>query len=328
MNKLIKRFFYPPLLCMHFSPSTLEIILSKSKSKKEREKEKGRKEERKKTIEWDTECLRMQKYNRGEEKKEWSRLERRKNQMSSWNDVLHSPRLRIPKYLVLEMWKPGARRTPFPREAPLVSLARETAGSSGVQTSAKRQAREICMHWASFFPSPGFSPPFFLTLFPPSSSFFFAFFLSLCCVSDATPLFYQINISQNKRQDNFKLAREERRGKKRGEMWKTERENLVQFARFLWSFQSVFPLFTFWGLWFLSSLSWSQLHRTDEVVTTPYECRMKEHREHLLLVGDNFCIRVCQISTNPPRPGQSIDSFLDCFCTKPAYASLGFNYIY
>lgn len=122
----------------------------------------------------------QQQQERGEE---WSRLERReeagerereterKNQMSSWNDVPHSPRFRIPKYLVLEMWKPGARRTPFPREAPLVSLARETAGSSGVQTSAKRQAREMCTHCASFFPpSPPLFPPFFLTL--PLSFFF------------------------------------------------------------------------------------------------------------------------------------------------------------
>lgn len=113
----------------------------------------------------------QQQQERGEE---WSRLERReeagerereterKNQMSSWNDVPHSPRFRIPKYLVLEMWKPGARRTPFPREAPLVSLARETAGSSGVQTSAKRQAREMCTHCASFSPPPLPSfPPFF-----------------------------------------------------------------------------------------------------------------------------------------------------------------------
>lgn len=195
----------------------------------------------------------QQQQERGEE---WSRLERReeagerereterKNQMSSWNDVPHSPRFRIPKYLVLEMWKPGARRTPFPREAPLVSLARETAGSSGVQTSAKRQAREMCTHCASFFP-----PPLFPPLFSHSPSLFF---LSLCCVSDTTPLFYQINISQNKSQDNFKLAseekgREERRRDREGER---ERENSVQFARFLWSGVSVFLLLSFWGLRF------------------------------------------------------------------------------
>lgn len=186
----------------------------------------------------------QQQQERGEE---WSRLERREearerdreSQMSSWNDVPHSPRLRIPKYLVLKMWKPGARRTPFPREALLVSLARETAGSSGVQTSAKRQAREMCTHCASFFP-----PLFPLFSYSPS-----LFFLSLCCVSDTTPLFYQINISQNKSQDNFKLASEER-GEKKRETGKRERENLVQFARFLWSGVSVFLLLSFWGLWF------------------------------------------------------------------------------
>lgn len=78
-----------------------------------------------------------------------------------------------------------------------------------------------------FFPPSPLSPLFSHS--PP------LFFLSLCCVSDTTPLFYQINISQNKSQDNFKLAseekgREERRRDREGER---ERENSVQFARFL-----------------------------------------------------------------------------------------------
>lgn len=47
---------------MHFFlPSTLEIILTKSKSKREREREGGRKKDRE--LQWDRECLRMQKYN-------------------------------------------------------------------------------------------------------------------------------------------------------------------------------------------------------------------------------------------------------------------------
>lgn len=78
------------------------------------------------------------------------------------------------------------------------------------------------------------SPP--LPSFPPLFSHSPSlFFLSLCCVSDTTPLFYQINISQNKSQDNFKLASEEKGGKKRGETgWREgDREDLVQFARFL-----------------------------------------------------------------------------------------------
>ena len=66
----------------------------------------------------------------------------------------------------------------------------------------------MCTHCAFFF-SP--SPPFFLTL--PLS-----LFSPLCVVFHVpTPLFYQINISQNKSQDNFKLASEERGGKKRRE---------------------------------------------------------------------------------------------------------------
>lgn len=146
------------------------------------------------------------------------------------------------------MWKPGARRTPFPREAPLVSLVRETAGSSGVQTSAKRQAREMCTHRSSFFPHPRLPP------FSHSPSLFI---LSLCCVSAATPLFYQINISQNKSQDNFKLAREEKRhGKEKG--GREGERNRVQFSRLLWSGVSVFPLTSFWGLWFFSAASRSQ----------------------------------------------------------------------
>lgn len=210
MNKLIKRFFPSPVHAF-FLPLYLKSSLP---NQKEREKEEGREEERKTETRvrqrMSAYAEVQQQQERGEE---WSRLERREearerdreSQMSSWNDVPHSPRLRIPKYLVLEMWKPGARRTPFPREALLVSLARETAGSSGVQTSAKRQAREMCTHCASFFPP----------LFPPFSYSPSLFFLSLCCVSDTTPLFYQINISQNKSQDNFKLASEERGEKKR-----------------------------------------------------------------------------------------------------------------
>lgn len=91
---------------------------------------------------------------------------------------------------------------------------------------------------------------FFPPLFPPFFSLSLSlFFLSLCCVSETTPLFYQINISQNKSQDNFKLVREERGGRKR-ETGKRGRENLVQFARFLWSGVSVFLHLSFWGLWF------------------------------------------------------------------------------
>lgn len=126
--------------------------------------------------------------------------------MSSWNDAPHGPRSRFPKYLVPETRKPRrARRTPFPREPPPVSLARETAGSSGVQTSAKRQAGRN-VHALRLFFSP---PPFFFHTLPLS------FYLLCVVVQTPTPLFCQINISQNKSQDNFKLAREERRRRER-----------------------------------------------------------------------------------------------------------------
>lgn len=238
----------------------------------------------------------MQKYNnnkkeerseadwRGERKQEREWEWERKSHMSSWNDVPHSPRLRIPKYLVLEMWKPGARRTPFPREAPLVSLARETAGSSGVQTSAKRQAREMCTHCASFFSL--FLPSF--PLFSPSLPLSLSFF-SLCVVFQTRRrVFYQINISQNKSQDNFKLVSEEKGGGKKrrrrgGKERESERERgriWLSFARLLWSGVSVFLLTSFWGLWFCLFRLGVSSHLTDEVVTTAYECQMREHSMH------------------------------------------------
>lgn len=175
MNKLIKRF--SPLLCTHFFFSLhtwnhpRQIKKYERKRKGGREKERGRARVRQRMSAY---AEVQQQQERGEEwsrlerreearEKEWEREKEKESHMSSWNDVPHSPRLRIPKYLVLEMWKPGARRTPFPREAPLVSLVRETAGSSGVQTSAKRQAREMCTHCASFFP-PLFPPFFSLSL--------------------------------------------------------------------------------------------------------------------------------------------------------------------
>lgn len=53
-----------------------------------------------------------------------------------------------------------------------------------------------------------------LFFFPPPHSPSL-FILPLCWVSETTPLFYQINISQNKSQDNFKLASEERSGEEK-----------------------------------------------------------------------------------------------------------------
>lgn len=70
--------------------------------------------------------------------------------------------------------------------------------------------REKCARIA-----PLFSPP--PSLSSPIHSPFSLFILPLCRVSATTPLFCQINISQNKSQDNFKLAGEEKRdGVRRG----------------------------------------------------------------------------------------------------------------
>lgn len=122
---------------------------------------------------------------------------------------------------------------------------------------------------------------FFPPLFPPFPSLSLSlFFLSLCSVSHTTPLFYQINISQNKSQDNFKLAREERGGKKR-ETGKRGREGefgSVCAPPVKWSL--CLPAHLILRSVVLSSPSWSQLHLTDEVVTTAYECQMRENSEH------------------------------------------------
>lgn len=101
----------------------------------------------------------------------------------------------------------------------------------------------------------------------------------LCCVSETAPLFYQINISQNKSQDNFKLAREGRKkwGRKErererdgGEEWGGSRSDSSEVE----SLSSRSPPFS--GLWFLCLLSsWSQLRLCDEVVTAAYESQMK-----------------------------------------------------
>lgn len=130
--------------------------------------------------------------------------------------------------------------------------------------------REKCARIAPLFFLPSF--PLFLTL--PLS-----FFFSLCCVSDTTPLFYQINISQNKSQDNFKLAR----GRKGREEKRDGEEREGEFGSVCtppvkWSL--CLPAHLILRSVVLSSPSWSQLHLTDEVVTTAYECQMRENSEH------------------------------------------------
>lgn len=145
------------------------------------------------------------------------------SQMSSWNDCASSSPLAYPK--IPDAGNVKARRTtdaiPQRGSAGIIS---EGSGGLKWRTNFSKTSSERNVHALRFFSSPPLFPHFF-----PLSPLFFL--LSLCCVSDATPLFCQINISQNKSQDNFKLASEERGRKKRREKGKTQRENLVPFAR-------------------------------------------------------------------------------------------------
>lgn len=166
--------------------------------------------------------------------------------------------------------------------------------------------------------APSFPPP------PPTHTLFFltlplSLFSPLCVVFRVpTLLFYQINISQNKSQDNFKLASEERGGKKRKErrgrggerVGERERGGRIWFSlRASCEVESLSSLLTsFWGLWFLSSPSWSQLHQTDEVVTTAYECQM---RRNTARVGGTFTYSFYHKQKNPRRPGQSAVVLVD-----------------
>lgn len=131
--------------------------------------------------------------------------------------------------------------------------------------------REKCARIAPLFSSP----------LSPFSSLSLSLFSSfLCCVSDTTSLFYQINISQNKSQDNFKLAtgRKGREEKRAGVEREGEFGSVCTLSCEVESLSSRSPHFEVCG--FVSSPSWSQLHLTDQVVTTAYECQMREHSKH------------------------------------------------
>lgn len=81
-------------------------------------------------------------------------------------------------------------------------------GNGGLKwrTNFSKTSSERNVHALRLFFSSSLPPLFFLFFFFPHSPS--PFFLPLCFVSDMKPLFYQINISQNKSQDNFKLVRE------------------------------------------------------------------------------------------------------------------------
>lgn len=84
-------------------------------------------------------------------------------------------------------------------------------GNGGLKwrTNFSKTSSERNVHALRLFLPPLRTLPFSLSLF----------ILPLCCVSETTPLFYQINISQNKSQDNFKLAGEEKRSGVRRRRW-------------------------------------------------------------------------------------------------------------
>lgn len=92
-------------------------------------------------------------------------------------------------------------------------------GNGGLKwrTNFSKTSSERNVHALRLFFSSSLPPLFFLFFFFPHSPS--PFFLPLCFVSDMKPLFYQINISQNKSQDNFKLVREAEGGAGEREFW-------------------------------------------------------------------------------------------------------------
>lgn len=161
-----------------------------------------------------TESVRLQKYNTKKRRRAGWR-EEGKNQMSSWNDCASSSPLAYPK--IPDAGNVKARRTtdavPQRGSAGIIS---EGSGGLKWRTNFSKTSSERNVHALRFFSSPSPLSPLF-SHSPPFSFFF------LCVVFQTrTPLFCQINISQNKSQDNFKLASEERgrrRGRHRGRIW-------------------------------------------------------------------------------------------------------------
>lgn len=117
------------------------------------------------------------------------------------------------------------------------------------KTSSERNVHALRL----FLPPPAHSP--LLSLF----------ILPLCCVSETTPLFYQINISQNKSQDNFKLAGEEKRSgvRRRG-------GGSVRAPPVKWSLRLLPHLVLRSVVLSFASAPY------DEVVTTAHECQRRE----------------------------------------------------
>lgn len=187
MNKLIKRFFLPSSpVHAFFPPPHLKSFLANQKVRereREREREGRKKKERK--LEWDRECLRMQKYNRGEEKikkeEEWSRLERREkepDELLEWC-APQSP-LAYPKI-------PGAGNVKARRTTDAIpqrgSAGIISEGNGGLKwrTNFSKTSSERNLHALRLFLPLPWSPPPSFSLSPPSSSSFFYFFF-LCVV--------------------------------------------------------------------------------------------------------------------------------------------------
>lgn len=171
-----------------------------------RGREVGRKKEGEAGV---RECLRVQKYNNNKKEErsgaDW-RGERKEGREKKPHELLEwcasSSPLAYPKI-------PGAGNVKARRTTDAIpqrgSAGIISEGNGGLKwrTNFSKTSSERNVHALRLF----FHPFHLLPLHSPFS----LFILPLCRVSATTPLFCQINISQNKSQDNFKLAREEKR---------------------------------------------------------------------------------------------------------------------
>lgn len=147
---------------------------------------------------------------------------------------------------------------------------------------------------------------FFSPSLPPHSPFSL-FILPLCCVSPTTSLFYQINISQNKSQDNFKLVREEKRNGVRVYVWRGV--SSVRATPAKWSLRLLPHLILRSAVLSFASAP------CDEVVTSAHGCQKREQGQ--------ACARETRISTFVSQAKNLVDLISSSLTVQPPQSVLG-----